>query len=331
VTTGAQCFDHWFGRRPSRSREEFCREIGLDPARPFILYVCSALFRGSPSEAEFVCRWARHLRQAPSSVVRDAGLLVRPHPQRMYEWDGVRLPDGVAFLGGHPIDERGRDDYFDSMYHASAVVGLNTSALIECAIVDRPVLTMLLPEFRESQRGTLHFPYLLDGPYAMLHAARDLDEHITQLDGALAGRLPNRNTAFVRHFIRPHGVDRAATPVFVDALESQAASPAPAPRRPAIGDAIWSPVIRSWYAAAERPSVRWMMLEAAHVVEERERAERIAGKRAHRRAHAEERQARVDAKEERYRVKRRHQRIVQLKTAVRRVLTAGAGRAGSQS
>ena len=332
VTTGAQCFDHWFGRRPSRSREEFCHQVGLDPARPFFLYVCSALFRGSPSEAEFVCRWADRVRQSPLPAVRDAGILVRPHPQRMYEWDAVQLPAGVAFLGGHPIDQRGRDDYFDSMYHAAAVVGLNTSALIECAIVDRPVLTMLLPEFRESQRGTLHFPYLLDGPYAMLHAAGDFDEHIAHLDAALAGRLPNRNLAFVHHFIRPHGLDRAATPVFVDALESQAASQEPAPQRRAMSEAIWIPLVRAWHAAAERPSVRWMMLEAAHVVEERDRAKRIADKQARRRAHVEERRTRVDAKEERYRVKRRHQRMVQLKTAVRRVLAAGAGgRAGSQS
>ena len=28
VVTGAQCYDQWFGRRPSRSREEFCEQRG---------------------------------------------------------------------------------------------------------------------------------------------------------------------------------------------------------------------------------------------------------------------------------------------------------------
>ena len=158
VVTGAQCFDHWFGRRPSRTRERFCRDVWLDPSQPFVLYVCSALFRGSPSEAAFVCRWAEHLRRSALPLVNGAGILVRPHPQRMYEWDGIRLPDGVAFRGGHPIDEAGRDEYFDALYHAAAVVGLNTSALIEGAIVDRPVLTLLLPEFRENQTGDAPLP-----------------------------------------------------------------------------------------------------------------------------------------------------------------------------
>ena len=31
VVTGAQCYDQWFNRRPSRTRDEFCRDMGLDP------------------------------------------------------------------------------------------------------------------------------------------------------------------------------------------------------------------------------------------------------------------------------------------------------------
>lgn len=329
VVTGAQCFDHWFGRPPSRTREEFCRDVGLDGARPFVLYVCSALFRGSPSEAAFVCRWATHLRHSSLPRVREAGILVRPHPQRMLEWDGIRLPDGVALRGGHPIDEAARDDYFDALYYAVAIVGLNTSALIEGAIVDRPVLTMVLPEFRDNQTGTLHFGYLLDGPNAFLQAARDLDDHVMQLDAVLAGDVPNRNAAFVERFIRPHGLDRAATRVFVDALESQAAAPAPAPIQGSVGERLWQTVARAWYRAADRPFVQSMMLEASHVVEERDRARRLAEKHARILIRDSGRQARVLAKEERYRIKRRQQRMAQLKMAVRRVLTAGASR-GSQ-
>src|SRR5262249_55545546 len=43
VITGAQCYDRWFDRVPSRTREQFCRHVGLPVERPFILYVCSAL------------------------------------------------------------------------------------------------------------------------------------------------------------------------------------------------------------------------------------------------------------------------------------------------
>ena len=331
VVTGAQCFDHWFDRRPSRTREQFCRDVGLDPGRPFVLYVCSALFRGSPSEAAFVCRWAEHLRRSALPAVAGAGILVRPHPQRMYEWDATRLPDGVAFRGGHPIDEAGRDGYFDALYYAAAIVGLNTSALIEGAIVDRPLLTVLLPEFCENQTGTLHFRYLLDGPKALLQAATDLESHVRQLDEALTGRLPNHNADFVKRFIRPHGLASAATPVFVEALEAQAAAPPPAPIVQGVGAYAWACVARAWYAAAETPSVRWLMLEASHAVEERDRAQRVGSKQRSLRLRDERRRARAMLKKERSRVKRRGQRVAQLKTAVRRVLTTAAGGGASRS
>src|SRR4030095_13968020 len=44
LVTGAQLFDRWFTMQPSRSREEFCRAAGLDPERPFLLYVGASLF-----------------------------------------------------------------------------------------------------------------------------------------------------------------------------------------------------------------------------------------------------------------------------------------------
>jgi hypothetical protein len=62
VVTGAQCFDKWFDRTPSRDRETFRREAGLPLERPLILYVCSAPFSGSQPEAPFVVEWIRHLR-----------------------------------------------------------------------------------------------------------------------------------------------------------------------------------------------------------------------------------------------------------------------------
>ena len=328
VVTGAQCFDQWFDRRPSRSRDAFCCDMGLPGDRPLVLYVCSALFRGGPSEAEFVAQWVAAVRGAQDTLVRNAAILVRPHPQRMYEWDDVAVPEGVAFHGWHPIDQAGRNDYFDALYHASAVVGLNTSAMIEAAVVDRPVLTVLPPEFRGSQEGTLHFHYLLDGDTAVLHAARSLDAHLRDLSDALAGRAESRNRTFVRHFIRPAGMDVPATPAFVDALELTARL-----RPGAAGDGVavaWTPLLRLWHANTHRPSLAALMMEAAHVVEERDRARRLEDKRTVVRVRDERRRHRAAEKDERYRVKRRKRRVAHLKTMVRRVLLSGRG-AGSHS
>ena len=165
VVTGAQPFDHWFEWEPSRSREELCAEVGLPADRPFAVYVCSSGFV-APEEPAFVRRWLAELR-AHGGLLADAGILVRPHPLFAVQWEGVELDDPRAVIWPRhdqdPSDEAGRRNYFDSIYHSVAMVGINTTAQIEGAIVGRPVHTVLADDFRLTQEGTLHFHYLEDG------------------------------------------------------------------------------------------------------------------------------------------------------------------------
>jgi hypothetical protein len=260
VVTGAQCFDQWFDRAPSRDRDAFCRRVGFAGTRPFLLYVCSALFRGSPSEAAFALRWIAAIRQSSDARLRDMPILVRPHPQRAAEWTAdilaelARMKD-VVLWGSNPVDAESRADYFDSMFHAAAVIGLNTSALVESAIVDRPVFTILLPEFHESQEGTFHFHYLLDAANGFLNISRSLTEHTQQLSGLLAGGVGRSNRRFVESFVRPNGAAAAATPVFADAVEQIARDPSP---RPAASEAwllLLRPVIYALVLAGRVPLV----------------------------------------------------------------------------
>jgi hypothetical protein len=270
VVTGAQCFDQWFNRPPTRSRDEFCRRVGLGSARPFLLYVCSALFRGSPSESAFVRRWIASIRQSSDARLRAMPIVVRPHPQRPAEWSAdvlaelSRMPD-VVLWGSNPVDADSRADYFDSMFHAAAVVGLNTSALVESAIVDRPVFTILLPEFRDSQEGTFHFHYLLDAANGFLNVSRSLDEHVQQLTGLLSGKPLcdgnqtrsdfRDNRRFVEHFVRPRGAAVSATPVFADAVEQIARDSSPQPRASEVWLLLLRPVIYALVLAGRLPLV----------------------------------------------------------------------------
>ena len=224
VVTGAQCFDHWFDRRPSRTRRQLCEALGLREDRPIVLYVCSALIKGSPPEVDFVREWAHWVRGSGDPLLASANLLIRPHPQYAASWHDARLDAAgpVAVWGGNPIDEASRADYFDSLYHSAAVVGLNTSAFIEAGIVGREVLAVLAPGFHDNQEGTEHFRYLLQIGGGLLRLGRDRAAHLAQLGAAL--RQPpvagHRHRAFLESFVRPHGLDRAATPVLADAIEA---------------------------------------------------------------------------------------------------------------
>ena len=226
VVTGAQCFDKWFDRAPSRDREIFCRQIGLPSNRPILLYVCSAPFIGSPPEAPFVAEWIRRIRTSGLPRLADTPILVRPHPSRRPEWEGIDLtPFGdVVVWGSDPISADARDDYFDSLFHSAVVVGLNTSAFIEAGILGRPVHTILLPEWYESQMGTVHFRYLFEAGGGLLTSATSFDEHLKQLDEVLA-HPSTEVRPFVRAFVRPRGLDVAATPVFVEHVETMKGLP----------------------------------------------------------------------------------------------------------
>jgi hypothetical protein len=139
----------------------------------------------------------------------------------------------AAFV--HPDN---RIDFYDSLYHAAAVVGVNTSAMIEAAIIGRSVLSLHVPEFARTQEGTLHFHHLLPENGGFLSFATTLDEHVKQLADRL--RNPEASAAearrFVSSFIRPHGIDRPATPIVADAIvDAGSAGPHTATTPPAWG------------------------------------------------------------------------------------------------
>jgi hypothetical protein len=237
AVTGAQPFDRWFARRPT-DRATFCRKVDLDPAKPFVLFVGSTASISAPdAEVAFVRRWIEALHNVPA--LADVGVLVRPHPYNAEHWRETDLTSlkGVQVYprSANPVDESDRQDYFDSLFHSEAVVGVNTTAMIEAAIVGRAVHAVLADEFHDTQGGTLHFRYMLAENGGFLRVARSLHEHAAQLTETLANPAVGRDACarFVRTFIRPHGPDVEATPVLATALEGLAASGARPIVRPA--------------------------------------------------------------------------------------------------
>lgn len=237
VITGAQVWDLWFEWRPSRDRSAFLKEVGLDPDRPLILYLESSGYVGG--EGSFAREWLAVLADHDDERLRESAVLVRPHPQaNSDDWENLGLitPGRVAVwpLNGEPVQNlAARRNFFDSLHHADAVVGVNTSAFIEAAIVRRPALSPALPRFRKGQEGTLHFAHLLEDNGGPVRTAATLAEHADQLAAVLRepAELVERADAFVSRFVRPHGRDQAATPRFVDAIEQAAGLIPPARTR----------------------------------------------------------------------------------------------------
>lgn len=263
AVTGAHVYDSWFERTAS-PRETFCASVGLDPDRPFLLYLGGALFPSPITEARFALDWVRALRGSEDPLMRDVQILLRPHPTRADEWAAVDFSGEHDVIapgsdGRMPVAADAKQYFYDSLFHSAAVAGLNTSAMIEAGIIGRRVLSVHAPEFATSQTGTIHFQYLTEVAGGLLRMAGDMPEHLAHLGATLreapAGENPNRR--FIEAFVRPHGIDRPAAPFFADAVEAAAArgrrAPQP-PRRPLLRLALRPFAAATTRSARRRPA-----------------------------------------------------------------------------
>lgn len=243
VVVGAPRFDGFFALRPLLTRESFHNPLGLDAERATLLYVCSSRFV-SEHELPFIRRWLGALRQSTFAELRDCNVVVRPHPDipllpadlRMTRHRWADAPELAAKIARPFGDDRAvvlQTDFanpqglFESITHSTAVVGLNTTAELEAAIVGRPVFTIVAndPDV-DGQSSTLHFHYLTKERGGIVSMTPTLADHIAQLGGALsrpADAAPIR--AFVESFLRPLGIDKPVAPLFAEALERTAMAP----------------------------------------------------------------------------------------------------------
>jgi hypothetical protein len=230
VATGAPVYDRWFEQRPSTSREEFCRKVGLPHDRPFVLYVCSSGFI-APDEAAWIPRWIDGVRTSGARELDELPVLIRPHPQHRLLKDSseaarlAEVPDvvihpreGELTIGGAEIA-----DYYDSIHHSAAVVGVNTSAMIESAVVGRGVHVLLTKRYRDTQEGVPHFAHLRSAGGGLIEVTRKQRQHAAGLARAVRGEssdlVAERSRRFLEAFVRPQGLDQPATPLMVDQLE----------------------------------------------------------------------------------------------------------------
>jgi hypothetical protein len=106
------------------------------------------------------------------------------------------------------------------------VVGVNTSAMIESAIVGRGVHVLLTKRYRDTQEGLPHFAHLRSSGGGLIEATRKERQHAARLARAVRGEdrdlVAERSRRFLEAFVRPQGLHQPSTPLMVDQLEGLA-------------------------------------------------------------------------------------------------------------
>ena len=220
---GAPVFDYVFSDALRRERGPLLASLGLASDARYVLYaVSSAVGLGAGGEVEIVERLARALTRRLGD--RAPVLLVRPHPKNLRGFEALAGCPGIHLWPspGFPHTEAAREGLYNSVFHADAVVGLSTSLFLEAAVLDRPCVAILLrsgERARVTPSAFMHFSYLSDA--GMLEAVDDEQAAAEALARIVErgedGRAHAR-AAFVRSFLRPHGVERDAADVAAERL-----------------------------------------------------------------------------------------------------------------
>lgn len=222
AVTGAPFFDKWFppDQWSGTPRVDYVASVGLDPSRPYLLYLGSS-GQIAPDETAVVKALLRLLRQASDSRVRAMQVLVRPHPANTRAWTRLRDPDVHVCTHGRllPDDQPTQQEFVNAIRHSVLAVGVNTSAMIDAVILGHPVAALVLDQYQSTQADVSHFQSLRAA--GCLHDVADLSELLTLLAGLDDVEAPRRQRAeaFVAQLIRPRGLVRPAGEVAAWCIE----------------------------------------------------------------------------------------------------------------
>jgi hypothetical protein len=198
----------------------------MDASKPYVLYVGSTFLVNSKREIErdesIIIREVAEAMLADPRT-KDVNILVRPHPQNLaYLPKFLETKPRNVFVypvnGEIPDTDEKIKRYNSSIYYAAAVLGINTTAYLEVAAIDRPCITLYFKEFSETQLLP-HFHHLEEAGF--LESARDTSEMIELLRRILDGAddLAAQRHEFVNHFLKPLGSEKPSVEYVADLIE----------------------------------------------------------------------------------------------------------------
>lgn len=219
----ASMFDDWFKTlKPFSTKAEFCSRCGLDENNPIVVYLGSS-YQMAGDETWLVADLRDALDASSDARVRKTQLVVRPHPSSKNSefYKNFRKP-GVFILfgrGGLTDTDAWLRFFYDTLYYSVAAAGMNTSAMIDAIIADKPVIGVITEKYRQTQVETKHFQQLLGAnALELVHTPAEFAETVRKLlDGGDRRRIERQE--FIKKFIRPLGLEKSAGELAAEEIE----------------------------------------------------------------------------------------------------------------
>lgn len=225
LVTGAPFFDKWFdGAATIPSRSAICQRVGLDPARPYVLYLGSSVSIAK-DESWLLIALVQALRASRNPELRRLQVIFRPHPNNqraVRQLDRAKVPVWPR-EPGLPDTTEMIAEFRAMLHHAIAAVGINTTGMLDAILCDRPCVAITAEEYKATQIDTDHFQRMLQSK--ALYVAHSIDDAVPVLR-RLANGQDARGTArraFMKTYARPRGLGADAGEAAALAIEHVAA------------------------------------------------------------------------------------------------------------
>lgn len=212
IITGSPFFDKWFDFKESEEQwKKFLLSTGMSENEKYITYVGSSE-NIAEDESAILMALSRKLVTHPNPSIRNLYIIFRPHPANSIRYENLHASNLIVFpkKTSYPFSVAGLSDLYYSLKGSIAVIGINTSGMLDTLVLDKPCIALLDPKYTKTQEDTLHF-HLLQKSYAC-EEVRGVDETIERVQEILSGvdRKKKKRKEFIKKNIRPLGERVAA-------------------------------------------------------------------------------------------------------------------------
>lgn len=208
---GATTLDQWFPPPAPTSKSAFCKEYGLRENDLIIAYLGSSIVTAG-DESWIVEELRRILDTSSDAKVNRAQILLRPHPKHYAIYSRLHLKDCVTAPkeGGYILDPvKVWQLFYDTLYHSDIIVGVNTSAMLDAIVVNKPVIAVYEKEKNHMQMDTYHFTELVKAHTIYLNSLHEMAATIKKIARG-DDELESNRISFVGAYLRPLGLTISA-------------------------------------------------------------------------------------------------------------------------